>query len=120
MRLDIDGARELADDLDDVPKELRDKVRQVVSKGALNIKNDMQREAQSAGDTRHFARAHGYDMLSDTEAEIGPELGRVQGPLGLLYTGTSRHGPVLSVNGPADREEPRFELALIRVVEDTL
>lgn len=120
LGIDADAVEELAEDLADIPDELRDEVRRVVSRGALNIKNGMQRDARSVGQTRHLSRAIDYDMNSDTEAEIGPNLAKTQGPLGILYTGTSRHGPVLSVNGPADREEPRFELALIKVVEDTL
>lgn len=122
MQLDIDAddAKKLAADLADIPDELHDEVRKVVSRGALNIKNGMQRDARSVGQTRHLSRAIDYDMNSDTEAEIGPNLAKTQGPLGILYTGTSRHGPVLSVNGPADREEPRFELALIQAVEKLL
>lgn len=121
LDIDVEGARELADDLDSIPGELRKEVRKVVSKGALNIKNDLRREARSAGTYRHFHRAIDYDMVGDLEAEIGPDKGRVQGALGnILYFGTSKNAPVLDLNGPLNREEPRFELALIQAVEKLL
>jgi hypothetical protein len=121
IEIDVQGAEELADDLLDIPEEVRPKVRAVVSKGALNIKKDMRAEAKSGGSYKHFHRSIDYDLIGDLEAEIGPDKSRVQGALGnILYFGTSKNSPVLDINGPLNREEPRFLRALGDVAEDIL
>lgn len=119
--VDFSEVERLARDLEEVPEETRPKFRQVVSKGALNVKNGMQRDAQSAGHYKHFHRSISYDLHGDFEAEIGPDKGQIQGALGsILYFGTSNNAPVLDINGPLNRESPRFEDAIADVAEDIL
>lgn len=121
MEIDFSQVDKLADDLDRVPEETRPKVRAVVSKGALNIKNEMRAEASGHPTYRHFPRSISYDLTGDLEAEIGPDKALIQGALGnLLYFGTSKTGGVLDINGPLKREEPRFVDALANVLEDVL
>lgn len=118
--VDVDGADEIASDLMSVDR-LRPEFRKVVSKGALNIKNGLRDDAKSSGHYKHFHRSISYDMIDDLKAEIGPDKDRIQGALGnILYFGTSKNAPVLNLNGPYEREEPRFRLALINVAESVL
>ena len=124
MKVRVDGSevRELSHDLGEVPDRVLPEVKKSVSRGALNIKNDMARDARSDGSYRHFHRSISYDLVHDgLAAEIGPDKNRVQGALGnILYFGTSKNAPVLNLGGPLDREAPRFEAALRRIVGDIL
>ena len=63
-------------------------VKKSVSRGALNIKNDLVQDARYDGSNRHFHRSISYDLVRDgLEAAIGPE--KSQGTLGnSLYLGT--------------------------------
>lgn len=112
----------LVADLDAVPDEVLPKVKKVVSKGALNVKNGMKADATNARSYRYFSRSINYDITHDgLGAEIGPNKGQIQGALGnLLYFGTSRTAGVLNINGPIDKESPRFADALADVAEDIL
>lgn len=98
--------------------------RPVVQKGALNIKRDLQKDAQGHPHAPHFPRAITYDTAetkSELRAEIGPDKGRPQGALGnILYFGTSKNAAVLDINGPLDREEPKFIKAVEDAIEDLL
>jgi hypothetical protein len=121
MSIDFSQVEKLASDLEAVPEETRPEFRKVVEKGALNVKNGMQRDAQSSGHYKHFSRSISYDMTGDLEAEIGPDKGRVQGALGnILYFGTSKNAPVLDINGPLNREAPRLEDNIANVAEKIL
>ena len=124
MKVRVDGSevRELSHDLGEVPDRVIPEVKKSVSRGALNIKNDMARDARSDGSYRHFHRSISYDLVRDgLAAEIGPDKNRVQGALGnILYFGTSKNAPVLNLGGPLYREAPRFEAALRRIAGDIL
>lgn len=122
MEVDFSQVDRLADELMAVPAEVEPKVRKVVARGALNVKNTMRDEAQSGGSYRHFHRSISYDLENGgMAAEIGPDKGRIQGALGnILYFGTSKNAPQLDIMSGLNREAPRFERALIDVVEDIL
>lgn len=123
IRVDVDvaGAKELGADLEAVPAEALPKFARVVGRGANNIKNQLRDEAKESGHYKHFHRSISYDLVSDLEAEIGPDKSRIQGALGnILYFGTSKNAPVLDLEAPLRRETPRFELALADVAEDVL
>lgn len=118
LEVNVDGAREVADELADVDAA---RFRPVVAKGALNVKNALQRAARSSGHYKHFHRSISYDLVGDLEAEIGPDKDRIQGALGnILYFGTSKNAAVLDLDQALAREAPRFELALADVAEDIL
>lgn len=121
VTITTEGVRELAADLESVPVEKAPAFRRVVERGALNIKNEMRRDAQSSGHYRHFHRSISYDMTGEMSAEIGPDKDKIQGALGnILYFGTSNNAPVLSLEAPLEHEEPRFEKALADEAEDIL
>lgn len=122
MRFDAREVRELSRDLAKVASKAVPEAAKVVSKGALNIKNEMASEAESSGHYKHFSRSISYDLRrGGLEAEIGPDKGRTQGALGnILYFGTSKNGPVLNINGPLDSEAPRFEKALGDITDGIL
>ncbi len=121
MSVDFSEVERLASDLEKVPDETRSKFSKVVEKGALNVKNGMQRDARNSGHYKHFSRSISYDMVGEFEAEIGPDKGRIQGALGnLLYFGRSTTAGVLNINGPIHREQPRTVDAIADVAEDIL
>lgn len=109
--VDTSQLDKLAADLEAVPDEVLPKLKKVVSKGALNVKNGMQADAADGASYRHFSRSIGYDLTNGgLGATIGPNKEQIQGALGnLLYFGTSRTGGVLNINRPLDEEAPRFE-----------
>lgn len=111
----------LAYDLGEIPDRVVKKVRPVVSKGALNIKNQLQREAKASEHFAPLSRSIGYEMTDDADgvsAEVGPDPER-SGSAGLLgaYWGWSRGGgdslpdPLLAL----EAEEPRFVQSLAEV-----
>ncbi len=125
--IDVSDLYKTAADLRDGARDLMPKIRPVISKGALNIKNKM------AGDfagSRHFgqvARVVTYDMLGNrdyAEAQIGPETGgRVVGDLAhIAYFGGANGGggtvPDPEVHLRA--EEPVIERYVSEILEALL
>lgn len=120
--VDMSQVDRLADDLEAVAAEAAPKVKKVVEKGAVNIKNGMRQDATGHPRSRYFPSSISYDITDGgMGAEIGPDKDRVQGDLGnLLYFGSSNNAPVLDINAPLRKEEPRFADALADVAEDIL
>lgn len=89
-------------------------VQPVVSKGALNIKNEWRSNAtQSAGaHARLYPASITYDLnpgSDSVEAVIGPDKGARQGALGNLLEFGSVNNPPHNDGGRAlDAEDPRF------------
>lgn len=85
---------------------------QVVSKGALNVKNEARRLAPKGPHTPHYAASINYDIETGdgwVEAEIGPAEGRLQRGLGnLLEYGSENNAPHPHHEPALDAEEPRF------------
>lgn len=87
---------QLASDLASSPERVMREVRQVVSKGSLNIKNQLVSEAQGSSHFRSVSRSIGYDLNetgNSVDGEVGPQKER-DGSAGLLgaYWGWSRGG----------------------------
>ncbi|SFO59740.1 hypothetical protein [Amycolatopsis rubida] len=120
--VDMSQVDQLARDLEAIPEKTLPKFRKVVEKGAVNIKNGMRRDAQGHPTFAHFPRSITYDTKDDgLAAEIGPDKALIQGALGnIVYFGTSKNAPVLDINGPLRKEEPRFADAIADVAEDIL
>lgn len=103
---------------------VRREARQVVSKGALNVKKDWAKNAR-ASSGRHaplYPRSISYDLLSVgldiTDARIGPDKGAPQGALGnLLEYGSAKNPPHRDGGRALDAELPRFEAQLALVAE---
>lgn len=120
--VDMSQVDKLAADLDAIPAESLPKFRKVVEKGAVNVKTGMRADASGHPTFRYFPRSISYDVTDGgLGAEIGPDKDLVQGALGnIVYFGTSKNAPVLNINGPIDKEQPRFADALADVAEDIL
>lgn len=112
----------LADAIEAVPRESLPKFRKVVERGAVNVKTGMRADASGHPTFRYFPRSISYDVTDGgLGAEIGPDKDLVQGALGnIVYFGTSKNAPVLDINGPLNKEQPRFVDALADVAEDIL
>lgn len=116
MKVDTSQLDQLVQQLEHVGDDLPDGARQVVQRGALNIKTDWRQMAKvSAG--KH-GKLYPYSITYDTEetrtrvtAEIGPERDRPQGGMA-FETGSVNQPPHPDGQRAADREEPRFAKAV--------
>ena len=97
MSLDFADVVGFARDLDGAGAKVTLAARQVVKKGAVNVKKRLQSEASGVEHAPGLPRAISFDVeLSGDEivADIGPETGGA-GSLALLYLGNSKTGPRL-------------------------
>lgn len=110
------AGRRIADEFDQAARELGEEVRKVVSRAALNIKNDARDRISGARHLPHYPRSISYDVEETGDgpaAEIGPDHNRSQGPLGnLLEYGSVNNAPIPHLAPALDEEEPRFARAL--------
>ena len=114
----------LAAELAGAPERLAALVPPVVSKGALNIKNDWRANASGNAHAPHYPASITYDMdvrADAVEAEIGPDKDKKQGALGnILEFGTSKNPPHNDGGRALAVEEPRFIAACEAVAEQAL
>lgn len=124
-----DDLTALERDLGEIHRELMPEVRQVTSKGALNIKQGWSRRWEGHPTIRHLPRAINYDLderAASVEAEIGPAHERVQGTLGHIIEfgkaeyGDLRNAPIPGGQPALDDEEPRYVRALAAVAEKVI
>src|SRR5690606_26993943 len=103
MRYTVDaaGVDELARDLEQAADRSMPEVERVTERGAYNIRRDARRNVRAASRglyLRHYPRSIGYDVEAApdwVEAEVGPEVDRLQGGLGSgVEFGSSRRAPV--------------------------
>lgn len=98
-----------------------DESRKVVSKGALNIKNDAKKRVSGLAHAPAYPRAISYDTAASADAawaEIGPDKAKRQGALGnLLEYGSVHNAPIPHIRPAADAELPRFEKAMSDLAE---
>ena len=131
VSLDDSQLRALAQDLGLVPKGLIPKVRGVVRKGAVNVKNAMQQDLQKSKHFKAAARSVDFEEVSSgafgqtsIAAEIGPNKSRhaAAGLAGIAYFGGINGGGG-TVRDPAEalaEEAPNFEKFLLEVLEGLL
>jgi hypothetical protein len=116
--VDLTGVRDLADDLADARPRILAALTPVVSKGALNIKNDAIRLISGHPRSVHYPRSIGYDLEvigTEISAEIGPDKERTQGALGnILEFGTSKNAPIPHLGPALTTEEPKY----VKAIED--
>jgi hypothetical protein len=119
MSVDTSGLQSLSAALAAAGAEAERAARAVVSRGALNIKNDWRANARSSGGrhARLYPLSIGYDLIptpgGGTGAVIGPDKDGPQGPLGnILEYGTSRQGGHNDGGRALLAEEPRFIAAV--------
>lgn len=117
MIIDVTALARLGDDLARAEADVRAGARGVVSKGALNIKNEWRTNA-AASSGRHapaYPYSVGYDLTSTPEgatAVVGPDKAARQGALGnLLEFGSVKNPPHNDGGRALDAEEPRFVAA---------
>nr|BFD90711.1 hypothetical protein KitaXyl93_20710 [Kitasatospora sp. Xyl93] len=127
MSIDISGLEALVADLARVPAELDQRTRQVLSRGALNIKRDWAANARSSSGryAPHYPRSISYDPPTVGPAGafvvIGPDKGAAQGALGnLLEFGSSRNPPHNDGGRALAAEEPRLVAAVEQLARDLL
>lgn len=115
VSIDASQLHALAADIRMGYKEAAKDARAVVSKGAVNIKNDWRREWAGLSHAPALAAAVTYDvkvLARGIEAEIGPDKNKRQGSLGnVIEFGTSRNAPHPGGAPALAREEPRFAKA---------
>lgn len=125
----MDDLDELIAELEHIPKNLKSKVRSVVSKGALNIKKDWADRWKGHPSIRHMPRAINYDVESypdGVEAEIGPDQEKRQGNMAHLIEfgdveyGTVNNAPIPGGLPALRAEEPRFVKALADLGEEAV
>jgi len=127
MNVDVEFSetRRLEADLTKIPGRVVRDVEAVTRRAAQNIKTGLAADAENDGHYPDFADAITYERkfssLTSIDYEIGPDKDRRQGALGnILYFGTSKNAPVLSLDGPVQAEEPNFLRALRDAATGTL
>lgn len=125
MSADVSQLRALTREMRAAPAKVQKGVRPVVSKGALNIKNEMQMDLAVSEHFRGITFSVSYDTKMDAngvEAVIGPDKGREGGALAnIAYFGTSRGGgTVRDPERVLENEGPRFENALAHLLDGVL
>ena len=123
ISIDAHEVRELAADFTRVPGELSRHAIPVLSKGALNIKNQMRESFEASGNAgfRFVGRTVSYDLHTEgneLSAEIGPT--KPEGALAnVAIFGTPRGGGTVADPREAlEAEAPRFEKALADLAEE--
>ena len=115
MSLDFGDVEAFAKALDDQGAKVVLAQRQVVKKGALNVKTRLQAEAQGVAHAPGFPRGITFDEIV---ADIGPAKGGA-GSLAFYWLGNSRTGPVLpDPMLAADKEAEVMAEWLGKVAED--
>jgi hypothetical protein len=106
----------LAEDLAQAAAAAPKETRQVVAKGALNIKTDARRRITGLAHAPAYPRSITYDSHetpAGSWAEIGPDKEKRQGALGnLLEYGSVKNPPHPHMTPAAEAEEPRFAKAM--------
>ncbi|MDH6709749.1 hypothetical protein P3T27_006498 [Kitasatospora sp. MAA19] len=126
MTVDVSGLEAFAAELARTGGTLERQARQVVSRGALNIKRDWSANARSSSGryAPHYPSSIGYDLVTTplgAGAVIGPDKGATQGALGnILEFGTSRQGGHNDGGRALAAEEPRFLAAVEQLARDLL
>lgn len=116
MEWDVSEVLELGADLGRIAGKTVPVLLAATEKSAAAIQRGMRAEVgghahlpQFPNSITHEVKAH----FGGIEAEIGPDKGLTQGPLGnIVYFGTSKNGPIANINGPLDAEAPRFQKAV--------
>ncbi|PJN24061.1 hypothetical protein [Kitasatospora sp. CB02891] len=127
MSADVTGLEALTADLARSAADVDRRAQQVVSKGALNIKNDWRANAAATAGrhARLYPMSIGYDLTAvpgiGVSAEIGPDKSKAQGPLGnLLEFGSVKNAPHNDGGRALAAEMPRFTAAVEALGEELL
>jgi hypothetical protein len=122
------AVKALAADLNRIRGRLQPAMKQVTSKGALNVKNAA-KESILAQTSHHFVKQYPnsitYTITESTgvvvTAEIGPDKGKPQGALGnILEYGTSLNPPYPHLGPSLDAEADSYEQYLGDAARDAI
>lgn len=120
VTVDTSEIQKLAVTLESDTRQTAKGVRPIVAKGALNIKNQLVKEARASKHFRGFAPAISYTLANyagGASAEIGPVKGSPGSLANIAYFGTSRGGGTVPAPwGALEAETPNVEAALLRLV----
>lgn len=126
MTVDASEIQALARDIDSASGRILPEMRKVVSKGALNVKNAMQKDLAASAHFRGIARSVNYDMAGNdhfSEAEIGPssEPGSPGNLANIAYFGGVRGGgTVRDPREPLEEEAESFFEHVERLAAESL
>ena len=123
VSFDDSELRAFAAELGEVSQQAARKLRPVVSKGALNIKNEMQSDMQASRHFKQIARTISYDLEDEgMTAVIGPNKHfRAARLANIAYFGVPRGGGgTVDIDRPLENEKPRFEKAVRDVLDGLL
>lgn len=122
--IDVSEVRNLATGLAMIPGTVMRGVQPVVSKGALNIKNQLRQEMSGSTSFKGVTPGISYELRSDAsgvEALVGPTKGRPGSLANIAYFGTSRGGgTVPDPSGALAAEGDQFEQALGALLDGVL
>lgn len=120
----VEGLKEVVAEFALAEKNTLPEVTKVISKGALNIKNDWRKGITGLKHAPRLPYALGYDIgagLASVSATIGPDKNKRQGSLGnLVEFGSVNNPPNPAGQRALDREAPKFEAALIAATKKLL
>lgn len=125
MSADTSELDALARDFGAIPAAMVPKMRGVVAKSALNVKNLMRADASKSRHFKQLAPTINYDLETNgdvIEAEIGPSGGGSASLAGIAYFGTSKPGGG-TVRNPEDamlEEAPNFYEYAFKATEGLL
>lgn len=122
VQVDVSELRTLARDLARIPDKVQRGVRPVVSKGALNVKQELQMDLASSEHFRGITFSVNYDVHVDAtgvEGRIGPDKSKYGGALAnVAIFGTARGGGTVPDPSVALLNEgDRFENALGKLLD---
>lgn len=120
----MSGLNELQAVLVAAERDVVPEAKKVLSKAALNVKNDARKKASGIRHAPAYPRSIGYDIdWQGTlgRAEVGPDKDKRQGALGnILEYGTVKNAPLAHLGPALDYEAPNFEKYLGQLGEDLL
>jgi hypothetical protein len=120
----MSGLNELQAVLLDAQRDVVPEAKKVLSRAALNIKNDARKKVSGIRHAPAYPRSIGYDTAwkgTLGRAEIGPDKDKRQGALGnILEYGTVNNPPYAHLGPALDYEGPNFEKYLGQLGEDLL
>lgn len=135
MRAEITGIEDLvalAADFDDAAKVAPEEARQVVARGALNIKKDAQKATKGIAHAPLYWSTITYDthvtptgvegeVGADADKQVGGGPHRTPGNLAsVLEFGSVNNAPIPHLGPAAEAERPRFERAAEDLLAKTL
>src|SRR5690242_10717124 len=115
MEADLSELRQLEADLGKIPGRAVRPLTDVVDKSGQRVRRQLRSDARGIAHAPYFPASITHEVkvkVGEIGVEVGPDKGKKQGALGnILYFGTSKNGPVLDINAPADAEGKKLEKA---------